>query len=168
MKKEQITPMIFKDDGEIPNNEALPVILYSSVFSEQTEECRRIFERHNWTNSWIGGVFDFHHYHSNAHEVLGVINGEARIKIGGREGTSFDLEKGDVIVLPAGTGHKKMSSSFEFEMVGAYPDGMDYNLKTGEPGERPDVLKDIQEVPLPDQDPVFGEDGPLIEMWHEE
>ncbi|MGY4689988.1 cupin domain-containing protein [Salibacterium sp. K-3] len=168
MKQEKITPMFFKDDGEIPNNEHLPVILYSSVFAENPEDCRPVLERHNWKNSWVGGVFDYHHYHSNAHEVLGVINGEATIKIGGKEGTSLDLEKGDVIVLPAGTGHKKMSSSFEFEIVGAYPDGMDYNLKTGAPEERPAVLKDIEEVPLPDQDPVFGAEGPLLEMWHEE
>ncbi|SFL73253.1 cupin domain-containing protein [Salibacterium qingdaonense] len=168
MKHQKVTPMRFKDDGEIPNNENLPVILYSGVFAQDPNDIRPAFERHNWTNSWVGGVFDYHHYHSNAHEVLGVLNGQVSIKIGGRDGTTFDLEKGDVIVLPAGTGHKEMSSSFEFEMVGAYPFGMDYNLKTGEPEERPGVLKDIEEVTLPDQDPVFGTEGPLLEIWHEE
>ncbi|MDQ0299318.1 uncharacterized protein YjlB [Salibacterium salarium] len=165
MKQAQITDMIFTDDGKIPNNQELPVLLYSGAFAENPDECRETFKQNNWTNSWAGGVFDYHHYHSNAHEVLGIINGKIKLKIGGKKGTTFDLKTGDVVVLPAGTGHKEMSSSFEFEVVGAYPGGSNYNLKTGDPSERPEVLEEIKNVPLPDNDPVYGENGPLITMW---
>ncbi|WP_240375484.1 cupin domain-containing protein [Bacillus piscicola] len=165
MKNEEVTPMTFKDDGEIPNNEELPVLLYSGVFADNPEECRQTFSDHNWKNSWVGSVYDYDHYHSNTHEVLGIINGTARIRIGGKDGTMFDLREGDVLVLPAGTGHKKMSASFDFRLVGAYPNGMDYNVKTGKAEERPDVLEDIHQVPLPNQDPIFGEEGPLIKIW---
>ncbi|SDH45137.1 cupin domain-containing protein [Alteribacillus bidgolensis] len=168
MKKQKITSMTFTDDGSIPNNEKLPVLLYSAVFANEPEACQDTFHHNNWKNSWRGDVLDYHHYHSDSHEVLGVLKGSVRIKLGGKKGTAFDLEAGDVIVLPAGTGHKKMSSSFDFRMTGAYPNGSNYNLKTGERKERPEVMEDIKNVPLPKFDPVFGKDGPLIKKWIEE
>lgn len=50
-------------------------------------------------------------------------------------------------------------------MVGAYPRGQSWDLRTGEPGERPEVLENIRRVPLPETDPLFGENGPLAEHW---
>ncbi|MFB4164060.1 hypothetical protein ACE1TI_09505 [Alteribacillus sp. JSM 102045] len=100
--------------------------------------------------------------------ILGILKGSARIKLGGKKGTTFDLQAGDVLVLPAGTGHKKMSSSFDFRITGAYPNGMNYNLKTEDPQERPKALEEIKKVPLPEYDPVYGKDGPLIKEWTNE
>lgn len=155
----------FEDDGVIPNNPSLEVIVYPAAFKENPQEIEEVFNRHEWTNSWTGGVFEYHHYHSNTHEVLGVRSGTATLQIGGEQGGTLEVAAGDVVLLPAGTGHKKLEASSDFEIVGAYPGGVSYNLKTGEPGERPYVLEDIQNTPLPKMDPVFGDSGPVIENW---
>jgi uncharacterized protein YjlB len=155
----------FKDDGKIPNNADLPVLFYSGALKEKTEQTEKIFNNHNWRNSWINGVFDYHHYHSNVHEALGIIQGSATLQLGGEKGEIVVVEAGDVIVLPAGTGHKRLSSSSDFQVVGAYPNGMDYNLRMGLAEERSEVLEEIQCVPIPQLDPIYGEDGPLIDKW---
>lgn len=156
---------MFEDDGTIPNNPNLPVILYPGVFKQHPMEIEPTFNLNNWRNSWVDGVFDYHHYHSNAHEVLGVRAGKAKLRIGGRKGETIEVKTGDVLVLPAGTGHKKLTSSYDFKIVGAYPDGNNYNVKTGEPNERPEVLHDIQQVELPSLDPVFGDSGQVVSNW---
>lgn len=159
------THYFFKDDGVIPNNPRLPVLVYSGVFQENPEQIETTFNEHNWQNSWVSDVFDYHHYHSNSHEVLGVRSGSAKLKIGGERGEELLVDCGDILILPAGTGHKKVSSSPDFKIVGAYPDGKEYNTKTGERNERPQVLQEIKQVPLPSNDPVFGDNGPLKQSW---
>lgn len=155
----------FKDDGVIPNNPSLSVIFYKGVFKDNPEKIEKTFNDNDWTNSWTGGVFDYHHYHSNTHEVLGVRSGSATLQLGGEQGQTVKISTGDVAVLPAGTGHKKLESSKDFRIVGAYPGGIQQNLKTGEPDERPYVLEDIQDTPLPMTDPVYGKQGPLLDEW---
>ncbi|HSP22140.1 MAG TPA: cupin domain-containing protein [Planococcus sp. (in: firmicutes)] len=155
----------FEDDGEIPNNPSLNVLFYPAAFKGNPQKIEEVFNRHNWLNSWRGGIFDYHHYHSNTHEALGVSAGTATLQLGGKQGEHVKVKAGDVIVLPAGTGHKKIEASADFEVVGAYPNGVSYNLKTGNPEERPYVLEDIQNTPLPKTDPVYGKNGPLQEQW---
>lgn len=159
------TRYFFKDDGVIPNNPTLPALVYRGVFKDTPEEIEETFNKHNWLNSWVNGVFDYHHYHSNTHEVLGVRSGSAKLKLGGEHGEELIVDCGDVLILPAGTGHIKITNSPDFKIVGAYPEGMDYNIKTGEQNERPQVLQDIKEVPFPKQDPVFGNQGGLLNSW---
>ncbi|WP_186725533.1 cupin domain-containing protein [Planomicrobium sp. CPCC 101110] len=155
----------FEDDGNIPNNPTLPVILYPKAFEGNPEGIESVFNQNNWTNSWTNGVFDYHHYHSNTHEVLGVKSGTAEIQLGGESGQIFHLSVGDVVVLPAGTGHKKLSGSDDFQVVGAYPNGAEPDLKTGDREDRPDVLESILDAPLPGNDPVFGKEGPVVNNW---
>ncbi len=155
----------FEDDGIIPNNPTLNVLFYPAVFKENLHEIEQTFNRHNWLNSWSGGVFDYHHYHSNTHEVLGVQSGSATLQLGGEQGESVKVKAGDVVILPAGTGHKRIEASDDFRVIGAYPQGVSYNVKTGKSDERPYVLEDIQNTPLPQTDPVYGKTGPLIEQW---
>lgn len=155
----------FEDDGAIPNNPILNVVFYPEAFIEDIDRMEEVFNRNNWLNSWKGGIYDFHHYHSNTHEVIGVCAGSATLQLGGEQGEQIKVKAGDVAVLPAGTGHKKIGASDDFQVIGAYPDGVSYNLKTGEPGERPYVLEDIQNVPMPRTDPVYGKTGPLLETW---
>ena len=165
MNKTNVKTFQFEDDGNIPNNQNLPVILYPEALSEAPEKLEQHFNQNNWQNSWTNGVFDYHHYHSNTHEVLGVISGSAVLLLGGKHGTKVELHQGDVVVLPAGTGHKRIQASADFKIAGAYPDGMEHDLKEGTPDERPGVLENIKNVPLPNQDPVYGEQGPLLEIW---
>lgn len=155
----------FEDDGAVPNNPRLPVIIYPAAFKGNPQEIEEVFNRNQWTNSWTGGIFDYHHYHSNTHEVLGVHSGSATIQLGGEQGQQFQVAVGDVAVLPAGTGHKLLESTEDFQVVGAYPEGAEPDKKMGNADERPRVLEDILDAPLPQYDPVQGEDGPLLTNW---
>ncbi|WP_226669535.1 cupin domain-containing protein [Metabacillus litoralis] len=154
--------LFLKKGEKIPNNEKLPVVIYQQVNSKDIE---KLFHKHNWLNSWTNGVYSYHHFHSNTHEVLCVVAGEAVILLGGETGESIDVSSGDVLVLPAGTGHKKVSSSSDFKVVGAYPSGMEPDLKK-EDVQCEKYRVDINSVPLPNQDPIFGSHGPLIEYWN--
>jgi uncharacterized protein YjlB len=156
---------MFEDDGTIPNNPELPVILYPGVFKKHPQEIEPTFKLNNWRNSWKNGVLDYHHCHSITHEVLGARAGSAKLRLGGERGETIEVKTGDVLVLPAGTGHKKLTSSLDFEIVGAYPDGKDYNINTGKPGERPQALIDIQQVEAPSTDPVYGNGGKVVDLW---
>lgn len=161
----------FEDDGTFPNNEELPVLLYEQAFRRRGEgnvasSIEAVFEAHEWGGHWRNGIFSYHHYHSTAHEVLGVAAGAARVQLGGPEGEVFDVEQGDVVVLPAGTAHKNVGAEGDFLVVGAYPaNGDDWDLKRGRPGERPEADRNIDQVPHPSKDPVYGANGPLLEHW---
>ena len=71
----------------------------------------------------------------------------------------------DVVVIPAGVEHKRMESSLDFSVVGAYPGGHNWDLLRGLPGERPRADRNIAAVPLPDNDPIAGPGGPLKQIW---
>lgn len=157
----------FEDDSSIPNNPEFPVLLYRGVF-EDTEGVQTTFERNGWGNSWVNGIFDYHHYHSNTHEVLGVKSGRATVQLGGATGDLVSLQAGDVLILPAGTGHRRLEASEDFAIVGAYPEGRDYDTLTGTPEERPDNVLRIERLDKPATDPVFGTTGPLHEYWTKE
>jgi uncharacterized protein YjlB len=155
----------FADDGAIPNS-VLPVIIYmGAVAAPSPEAMEALFDANGWPSAWRWGVYDFHHYHSTTHECLGVARGSARLKLGGESGREFEVAAGDVIVLPAGTGHRKLDSSSDFLVVGAYPPGFSADLLRGEPGERPGSDERIAKVPLPRTDPVGGQGGPVLENW---
>ena len=154
-----------KDDGIIPNNPKLPVILYKQAIENPVSTMENLFNKNQWLNSWTNGVFDYHHYHSNSHEALGVIKGTATLMIGGENGVEVQIQAGDVVVLPAGTGHKRLHACSDFAIVGAYPEGKEYNTKYGKMSERPEALEEISKVPVPKTDPVTGKEGPLLKEW---
>jgi uncharacterized protein YjlB len=137
---------------EIPNHPSFPVLLYRDV---NADDLQALFAEHGWAGSWVNGVFDFQHFHSTSHEVLGVMAGEATIQLGGPQGQPFDVRAGDVIVLPAGTGHKRVTARNGFTITGAYPPGQeDYDLlRSADDAAR----ERIRTVPVPEQDPVGGE-----------
>ena len=99
------------------------------------------------------------------HEALGIARGHARVQLGGHAGEVFELAAGDIVVLPAGTGHQRLLGSDDFLAVGAYPPEGTYNLCRGNPAERDKALTTIPKVPLPQSDPVIGKDGPLSKLW---
>jgi uncharacterized protein YjlB len=155
---------VFDDDGCIPNS-LLPVLVFHDIgAARDAAACEGLFAQNGWRGSWRNGIYSFHHFHSTAHEVLGIVAGSASVMLGGPSGSRFDLQPGDVLVLPAGTGHCKLSSD-RLLVVGAYPDGMDWDLRRGDPGERAEVLANINDVPVPRADPVYGVSGPVCELW---
>lgn len=168
MENSEVKTLFLKDDGIIPNNPDLPVLFYPAALKGKANQAEENFNKNNWGNSWTNGIFDFHHYHSNSHEVLAVVKGTATVLIGGPNGKELEVTEGDVLVLPAGTGHKRIESSPDFKVAGAYPDGMEYNTKTTNSEDRLQALDDIKKVPLPKQDPLFGTGGPLPKEWNVE
>ena len=144
----------------IPNNPAFPVLLYRGVEAAAAGSgaIRALFAEHGWGGSWVDGVFVFHHFHSTSHEVLGVISGSATLELGGHQGRAFDVSAGDVVVLPAGTGHRRATSDPAFRVVGAYPAGQeDYDLLHGDdPAEVEAARERIAALGPPPEDPVGG------------
>lgn len=163
----QYQKFYFKDDGKIPNNK-LPLILYKDALPRNIRNpdqwFLKTFAANNWTNSWTNGIYPFHHYHSTSHEVLGIYSGEALVHLGGEQGEKIKVVTGDVIIIPAGVGHKRIDSS-NLGVVGAYPDGRDWDLMRGNLGERPQADKNIQALPIPKQDPIFGDNNGLVKIW---
>lgn len=160
---------VFKDDGIFPNSH-LPVLIYKNVldfplFFEATYVAN-LFEKNQWANSWKGGIFTYHHYHSFCHEVIGIYKGKTTILLGGDKGMTLEIEKGDVLVIPAGVAHKNLGAENDVHCVGAYPPGgHKYDICTGLPGERPLADTNISLVPLPDRDPVLGLKGGTEKYW---
>jgi uncharacterized protein YjlB len=157
----------FKDDGRIPNS-PLPLLIHKAAFAagvSLADAMEQKFAENGWTNSWRNGVFPYHHYHSITHEVVGIYSGSATLHLGGEAGEKITVEAGDVLVIPAGTGHKKVTATDDFAVVGAYPGGMEYDLMTGAEGERPRADDRIAEVPLPETDPVLGRNGGVTQLW---
>ena len=165
MKRTEVATERLTDDGTYPNNEELPVLVYRQAFDADEAEIEEAFRRNGWGGTWRNGIYSYHHYHSTAHEVLGVARGTARVQLGGDEGATFELAAGDVVVIPAGVAHKNLGSSPDFLVVGAYPAGQEYDMNYGRPGERPRADQNIEMVPRPDSDPVYGKEGLLLEYW---
>lgn len=156
--------VVFTDDGTFPNSR-LPLLFYEALLPRETvtpEALERLFGENGWPPAWRSSVYQFHHYHSTAHETLGIARGSARIMLGGPRGQEFEVRPGDVIVIPAGVAHKLLSSSADFLVVGCYPPGQVWDLLRGEAEERPQADRNIATVPLPTSDPVGGT---LTEKW---
>ena len=123
-------------------------------------------EANGWGGTWLWQVFPFHHYHPNAHEALAVATGQAELILGGPAGERVSVRAGDVLVVPAGTGHRQIKASANFRVWGAYPPGQErYETLRAEHPQDGAVLKRIRAAPLPATDPVFRADGPLVRLW---
>jgi uncharacterized protein YjlB len=154
-----ILSTLLKDDGTIPNNSRLPLLVYQNALNFGTGDAASVIEQilevNQWGGSWRNGIYPYHHYHSTAHEVLVVYAGQATVQLGGEKGILQTIQQGDAIVLPAGVGHKRI----------AYPEGQDWDMCYGKPGERPEADRNIERVPLPKTDPLYGGAGPLMGQW---
>lgn len=161
--------VVFEDDGAIPNSR-VPMLVYRNAVAADPNAIEDLFQRNQWPPAWRDGVHPFHHFHSTAHEVLGVARGSAKVLFGGPKGQVFDIKAGDVVVLPAGTGHCNQGASPDLLIVGAYPAGTRTGLDTrrGRPEEHDEVLRNIAVVAIPDMDPVAGPGGPLSRLWRTE
>lgn len=169
MAELQMLSHILKDDGTYPNNTILPLLVYQHAVElpdyDPAARFENLFAAHHWGGSWRNGVYSFHHYHSTAHEVLGVYSGTARVQLGGERGVVITANPGDVVLIPAGVAHKNLGASHDFGIVGAYPAGQRPDMCYGKSEERPDADSRIARVALPQADPVYGSDGPLLKYW---
>jgi uncharacterized protein YjlB len=164
----KIPAFMIQDNGTFPNS-VLPVLLYKSIFQLPNDHSpgliETVFERNDWSNCWRNGIFTCNHYHSITHEVLGIYSGECHVAFGGDSGIQIFIEKGDVLLIPAGVAHKNVGASLDFKCIGAYPHGMDYDINLGKSGERPGTDKNIRKVSIPKKDPLYGKDGCMLLYW---
>lgn len=165
--------LMFSDDGSVPNNPALPVLLYRGAIDvaathDPESEVERVFMANGWGRDlWRDGIYHYTHYHSMIHEALGIARGATRVRLGGTQGRDFELSAGDVAVLPAGTGHQRLASSADLRVIGGYPPEGTYNLCRGAKTEHDEALRTIPLVPVPANDPVHGDAGPLLSLWRQ-
>lgn len=160
----------FKDDGLVPNHPRWPLIVYRTPVKlpddlDPAAIFEALFERNGWREAWRDGIYDYTHYHSRIHEVLGVARGHAKVQFGGPKGRMLTVKAGDVAVLPAGTGHKCIEASRDFLVVGAYPPTGTYDECRDNAADHDRAVKTIPKVGRPRKDPVYGPDGPLRGLW---
>ena len=160
----------FDDDGETPNNPRLPLLLYRGAVDvagtrDPALPFEQAFAQNGWADGWRNGIHPFVHFHTTAHEALGIARGSATVQFGGARGQTLTVEAGDVVVLPAGTGHQRLKSSADLLVVGAYP--RNARVDQHRPGgiDHAAALANIAKVPVPDRDPLHGPSGPLVELW---
>jgi len=159
---------VLGDDGRFPNSR-LPVVVCPGALEDPrgdlAERFERLFGENLWPAVWRDGVYPFHHYHARAHESLGICSGSILVQLGGDKGIAVKAGAGDCLVIPAGVAHKRLESSADLLIVGAYPRGQAPDMLSGRPGERPAADRRIAAVPIPARDPVNGPDGPLLVLW---
>ncbi|MBB3356907.1 MULTISPECIES: cupin domain-containing protein [unclassified Novosphingobium] len=164
----KVESFVLPEHGWVPNNPKLPVLLHRGAVDvgscdETAKAFEAAFKANGWPPQWRDGIFDYHHYHSTAHEALGVAAGTATLTIGGPDGRELQVEAGDALVLPTGTGHRSIEASDDFLVVGAYPLGQNWDICREAPSDA--ARQRMAKLPVPDADPLRGSTGPLTERW---
>lgn len=159
----------FKDDGIVPNNARLPLILYRNVLGSAVAEPEQAFidrfASNGWGDAWINGIYGYQHFHTDGHEVLGIAKGHVRVQLGGAHGPVLEATAGDALVIPAGVAHCNKGASADLAVVGAYPPGQSAAISRPEQISLAAALERVRKVALPATDPVLGKTGPLVELW---
>lgn len=148
----RIQQIHFPKRPDVPNS-ALPVLILRGLLSlhaaRKAASFRKRFKANGWTGLWTDTIYDYTHFHSNAHEVLGIAEGKVALRIGGEASLLLRPRAGDMIVIPAGVGHRRVGGDNGLKVIGAYPRGQShYDMKRHG--------KMMPRVASPETDPFFG------------
>jgi uncharacterized protein YjlB len=159
----------FKDDGATPNN-VLPLIHYRTPIVldpdyDPAAIIERVFASNRWRHSWRDGIYRYNHFHTRTHEVLGIARGTVDVQFGGAHGARLGLKCGDVVVIPAGVGHRRRKASTDLLVVGAYPDFGPYDEPRPAEIDIDKARRSVAAVKTPFTDPVYGKTGALLKLW---
>ena len=163
-----IQALAIEPNHYVPNNQELPFLIYHKAWQGELDARKVLahFASNGWGGGWVNGVFPFHHYHAQSHEVLANTGPTITVKLGGPDGKSVEFRSRDVIIIPAGGGHCLVSDGHASGIVGAYPTGQeDWDLKRNEPTDYELARQQIPQVPLPTTDPLTGTTQPLSNYW---
>jgi hypothetical protein len=73
INKPRVVTRLLKDAGTIPNSR-LPVLIYQGALDlpkdDPASAIETLIHANDWGDDWRNGVFNYHHYHSTAHEAL--------------------------------------------------------------------------------------------------
>lgn len=164
----EVIQKLILPQGNFPGNSRYPLLIYKraiSTLKKSPSDIQDQLQQNNWRNPWIDSIYDYHHFHSNTHEVLVIVSGECQVQFGGEEGSTWSVTSDDVILIPAGVAHKSVAMDEHFRCIGAYPLDIGYDLFCGKAEEYSMVVENIQKVGLPEKDPIFGEHGVLFKYW---
>lgn len=157
----------FNGDGRFPNS-ALPVLVYRGAIPTEPDGVEAILRRNQWAPAWRAstGFYPFNHFHSNAHEFVAVVAGEARGRLGGPSGALVTLRAGDAVLIPAGVCHFGEYSSPDIVTIGAYPvDAPAPDMRRGDAAEYAEASNNAARTSAPLADPILGVDGPMARHW---
>lgn len=160
--------LYFSDTRLIPNSRLPLVVSRAALALDQDDPASTLqetFARNGWTRSWRNGIYPYCHYHSTAHEVLGIAKGSAEVRFGGEGGRVLPLGVGDVVVIPAGVAHQLVTECERFLVVGAYAGGREWDIVREREGAAEPARARIAVVPLPECDPLTGPSGELTALW---
>ena len=157
----------------IPNTsiQNKPLLIYHSAFHSSASASA--IESHLSTigvvsPQWRYTMYSQSHFHSTAHEVLCVASGKARLCFGGEknpERVEVEVEKGDVMVVPAGVAHRLLEDiDGGFIMVGSYPIGKSWDMCYGREGQEEERVKGIWSLGWFENDPIYGKQGPSLQV----
>lgn len=158
------------ENPPFPNN-SLPILYYKKGLQDAlgesftAQEVLELFESNGYTNGWSNGILDEHHFHTNTHEVLACVEDEAMVQLGGADGDVFPFRKGDVLLLPAGVAHKKVDGELNFQVVGAYPEGLSPDMQKENVDDYEELRNRVENVETPKTDPLTGSPGGVDEYW---
>lgn len=157
----------FEPDDTMPGS-PLPLILLAGAIpaGEATPDAVMArLESNGWQGSWVYTVFDYWHYHVEGHEVLACIAGRGTVGFGGDGGAEVAMQPGDVVIIPAGVGHKRLSGDSSFRVVGAYPPGQTGAITRAGAVSVAEAARQIADLPLPQTDPVSGKAPGVVAAW---
>ncbi|WP_411704388.1 cupin domain-containing protein [Edaphovirga cremea] len=162
---------IHKPCKGVPNS-PLPLLIYRKVIEADTkdvaESLEHLFAKNDWPPHWRSSVYPFTHFHTTTHEVVGVYVGSAELQLGGDNGKVYRVEVGDVILIPSGVGHKCISATDDFMLVGAYPTDHNPDICRDQPEKLSERTEAIKRIELPQSDPVLGRSEGCIKQWQSE